>query len=154
MLLLSEFYSLLVTAAVCTLHSSCGVPQQRQAEGNQVCSRAEAGGLRSLFDQHAWEMWGAGAKQLPDLDPLKRLVAPAALPAGGRRLRNGTATAHTVVALREVAGDFLKRMPTQKCASCGCNNPSIKRWALLLSLAFKSTVPFPQRDLLQSASRH
>ena len=66
---------------------------------------------------------------------LEHSVAPAALRAGGGRLRNGTATAHTVVALREVAGDFLKRMPTQKCASCGCNNPSIKRWALSLSMA-------------------
>ena len=110
-------------------------PSNAKLKGTQVSVRAGGGGLRSSFDRHVWKMRRARAKRPAGVHPLEHLIAPAASSAGGGRLRNGTATAHTVVALREVAGDFLKRMPTQKCASCGCNNPGIKRWAQLLSRA-------------------
>jgi len=44
------------------------------------------------------------------------------------RVRSGIRTAHTQEAMRECITKFLKAMPTQSCANCQCNNPSIRRY--------------------------
>ena len=43
------------------------------------------------------------------------------------RVRSGLRTGHTMEAMRECVGQFLKKMPTSTCANCGCHNPTLRR---------------------------
>lgn len=46
------------------------------------------------------------------------------------RVRSGLRTGHTMEAMRDCVGQFLKKMPAQTCANCGCHNPTLRRWVL------------------------